>query len=226
MNIDWLHNHHRKKLIIFCNGWGMDSEPFRSIDSSDYDVLNLYNFKDFHVTDQCWDFFSRYAERILVGWSMGVWVGQRLFDSHKDLFSRTIAINGTLCPIDNRYGIPRDMFNGTMEAWSELSRQKFYSRLCGRRDVRSRFLESSPARTLTDQQDELKYYLDNVDCLEPAESIYNEIVVGDKDRIVPTDHQIEYWGSRNITIVRGSHFLFYTWKSWDHMMTEFNAYSR
>lgn len=225
MNRDWLHKRGQRKIVVFCNGWGMDSNPFRQLSSSDYDVLNLYNFNNIDPSGQDWSFLAGYSERILVGWSMGVWGGQRLFCSAKELFSRTIAINGTLCPIDSRYGISPELFAGTMEAWSEISREKFYRRACGIKSVSEIFLDCQPERSLKDQQNELGYYLDLADCIDPGESIYKEIVVSDKDRIVPTVNQIEYWGSSNVAVIKGSHFLFYRWKSWDSMLSEFNEFS-
>lgn len=226
MNLEWLHNKQRKKILIFCNGWGMDSAPFRAIESSDYDVLNLYDFDNILVEDHNWDFLDNYSERILLSWSMGVWAGQRLFCADPTIFSRKIAVNGTLCPVDRRYGIPRDLFTGTMEAWSELSREKFYRRACGSKSVSSIFLDCQPGRTLKEQQDELGYYLNHADCIDQRESIYTEIVIADKDRIVPTANQVEYWGCSNVAMINGSHFLFYTWKSWDDMLSELNSHSR
>ena len=46
MKQSWLHKQSLNKLIVFCNGWGMDEHPFRPLHSFGYDVLMLYDYSD------------------------------------------------------------------------------------------------------------------------------------------------------------------------------------
>lgn len=223
MKYGWLHNDGRDRVVVFCNGWGMDPRPFRPLGTRKYDVLNLYDFRETDAAEKLPDLLAGYDEYTLLGWSMGVWAGQRLFADRRISFTRTIAVNGTLCPVDDRYGIPRDLFAGTMAGWSELARCKFYHRLCGGRDIEQRFLENQPERSLAGQQEELAYYLDVAGCIGVEKSIYREIVVSDKDRIVPTEHQLAYWGHDKVVRVAGSHFPFYRWTCWDDLLAGING---
>lgn len=226
MKYSWLHKHKRNRVIVFCNGWGMDARPFAPLTSREFDVVNLYDFRELDTDQLPSGIFTDYAERILIGWSMGVWAGQRLFADCHQAFSRKLAINGTLCPIDSRFGIPRELFAATKEAWSELSRRKFYHRLCGSKEVEQRFLDHQPERTLIDQQAELACYLERCDCLEQQHSIYHEVAVSDNDRIVPTANQLAFWrdargdGWDDEKVIRltGSHFPFYRWPGWDELL--------
>jgi biotin synthesis protein BioG len=219
MKCEWLQRGRGKTLIVFCNGWGMDSHPFAAIPVEKYDVLNLYDFRGHEELTSILQVMKDYDERILLSWSMGVWAGQQVFSQHVHLFARKIAINGTLCPVHDELGIPRDLFTGTMEAWSDISRSKFYNRVCGNRQIYSTFCAHPPKRSLADQQEELGYYLKVAECVERNESIYTEIVVSDNDRIVPTAHQLAFWGEDNVMSVAGGHFLFYNWKCWDDLLT-------
>jgi biotin synthesis protein BioG len=198
----------------------MDARPFAPLTSREFDVVNLYDFRELATGLLPSGIFTDYGERILIGWSMGVWAGQRLFAHCHQLFSRTIAINGTLCPIDNRYGIPRELFTGTREAWADLSRRKFYHRLCGGKEVEKCFLDHQPERTLLDQQAELAWYLEMSDCLEPKESIYREVAISADDRIVPTVNQLAYWGDEQVIRLTGGHFPFYRWSGWDELLED------
>jgi biotin synthesis protein BioG len=218
MKSEWLHRGRGDTLIVFCNGWGMDSHPFSIIPTEKYDVLNVYDFRGYDNLASVLQAMEEYSERILLSWSMGVWAGQLIFSQYEGLFTRTIAINGTICPIHDDFGIPRELFTGTMKAWSDISRSKFYYRVCGNRQLYAAFCEHQPQRSLTDQQQELGYYLDAAECLERDTSIYTEIIISDNDRIVSTDHQRAFWGEGNVTIVAGSHFLFYNWQSWDDLL--------
>lgn len=218
MRSSWLQKNGADCVIVFCNGWGMDCIPFLPLVSYKADVLILYNFQALDLAKAPIELLAEYPKRILIGWSMGVWAGQKLFAEHNHLFSQKIAVNGTLCPIDDRYGIPRNLFQGTLAGWSELARSKFYYRLCGSKIIERQFLLNSPGRELEDQKEELAWYLKNVDCLEQGKSIYETVVVSGKDRIVPTSNQIEFWGQERVIQIEGSHFPFYRWNSWDEML--------
>jgi len=203
-------------LLVFCNGWGMDGRPFQPLASRNFDVLNCYDFRETDI-DAVRPWILGYRERVLVSWSMGVWGGQQLFGECSELFGRTIAVNGTLCPVDDRYGIPEKLFAGTLVGWSETARQKFYRRLCGSKTIERRFLEHQPSRLLPDQRQELAYYLEATDCGKKEQSIYREVVIAERDRIVPTSNQLAFWGER-ATILADGHFPFYRWQCWDDLL--------
>ncbi len=225
MECSWLHKEGCDCLIVFCNGWGMDSLPFKPLAAQEVDVLNLYDFRNLEPKDIVPDVLSDYKECILISWSMGVWAGQKIFAQYQHLFSRTIAINGTLCPIHDRFGIPRELFAGTADGWSDISRRKFYHRVCGSMNTERCFLKNQPERHLKDQQDELIWYLGTVDCHEDDDSIYNEVLVSDKDRIVPTSNQMAFWGKERVLQLEGSHFPFYRWNSWDELLNSIHRSS-
>jgi pimeloyl-[acyl-carrier protein] methyl ester esterase len=213
----WLHKQDRERILVFCAGWGMDERPFQKLDANCYDVLILYNFKKITSDSEIRGVINRYREKILIGWSMGVWCGQKLF-KNRTTFDRTIAVNGTLCPIHDHYGIPRDLFFSTLQKWSPETRMKFYRRMCRDKGLMSTFLENMPARGVEDQKEELAGYLQSADCIDSSESIYSEIIVSDNDLVVATSNQVAFWEGCKTTILAGSHFPFYQWKSWDELL--------
>jgi biotin synthesis protein BioG len=154
METAWLHNNDRQNLIIFCNGWGMDGGPFRFLTSSDYDVYMLYDYRQLNMPDIA-AIVGKYMHVHLVSWSMGVWAGQKLFSARAHLLDRTIAINGTLCPIDDRFGIPIEVFDATLAEFNEHARKKFYKRMCREKNNLNVFLNNQPQRSLEDQGQEL-----------------------------------------------------------------------
>jgi len=218
MKTSWLHKNDRHKLIVFCNGWGMDGFPFQMLGSVDYDVYMLYDYRDL-VGDSAVEAIAlQYRQVILIGWSMGVWVGQKLFGDKKHVFQRTIAINGTLCPIDDTYGIPVQVYDGTLANFSESTRLRFYQRMCREKANYSSFLARQPRRSLENQGEELAVFKKMVDCRPAEESLYEEIIVADKDFIVPTANQFHYWQARQVTVVSGFHFLFNLFTSWEQLL--------
>jgi pimeloyl-[acyl-carrier protein] methyl ester esterase len=228
METVWLHNNDRQNLIIFCNGWGMDGGPFRFLTSSDYDVYMLYDYRKLNMPD-IGAIAGKYIQVHLVSWSMGVWAGQKLFSAIAHLFHRTIAINGTLCPIDNRFGIPAKVFDATMVEFNEKARAKFYKRMCREKNNLNLFLSSQPQRSLEEQGEELTALRKMVDCLPVDQSIYREIIVAEKDFIMPTVNQLHYWQgiqTGQVTPVAGFHFLFNLWSSWDQLLDFSGAASK
>ncbi len=46
MGIRWLCKEERSKLIIFCNGWGMDHSVVSHMTSAEYDVVSLCDYQN------------------------------------------------------------------------------------------------------------------------------------------------------------------------------------
>lgn len=164
MKSTWLHRHSRQALIVFCNGWGMDDRPFRHLEADRCDVLMLWDYRQMTPVPDIVALAGQYAEIYLVGWSMGVWAGQRMFSPVREHFQAAIAVNGTLCPIHDRFGIPEATIAGTLRNFSEVSRDKLYLRMCRDRQGRPIFQENLPARSLAGQKEELQALLQECDC--------------------------------------------------------------
>ena len=145
MRAHWLVDNGNRKLILFCNGWGMDHHPVAHLHSGDHDVLVLSDYSSLDVAVDIDRLRVRYAQIHLICWSFGVWAGPRLF-AEAAIFARRIALNGTLRPIDDRYGIPRQFFNATLDNYSETVRDRFYRRMCRPQDVLELFLDNPPRK--------------------------------------------------------------------------------
>lgn len=196
----------------------MDGFPFRSLLSVEYDVYMLYDYRQLAIRPDIEAVAEKYDQVHLVSWSMGVWVGQKLFFDKQYLLHRTIAINGTLCPIDDRFGIPEKVFNATLANYGEAARLKFYKRMCREKKNLTLFLARQPQRSLEEQGEELAALINGVDCLPVNESIYKEIIISEHDLIVPSANQFNYWQGRQVKPVSGFHFLFNLWQSWDQLL--------
>jgi pimeloyl-[acyl-carrier protein] methyl ester esterase len=216
----WLHKCNRERLLVFCNGWGMDGRPFVPLQAHAYDVLMCYDYSDpdLEINQDIIELIGGYTEAHLLGWSMGVWAGQRLFAAQADLFQWKIAVNGTLCPIHDRFGIPTHIFSSTLDNFNETARLKFYRRMCRERGTLEAFLAHQPERNIEDQRQELESLLHSADCLSADVSIYQDIVIADRDFIMPSACQERFWTQKNARIIDGSHFLFYGWNSWDDVL--------
>jgi len=198
----------------------MDDTPFTPFTARDLDVVMLYDYTDLTFPQDLADTMLGYKEVFLIAWSMGVWVAQKLFSSMTSKFVKTIAVNGTLCPIHDRYGIPVEVFSSTLTHFDETARLKFYRRMCRKREILAYFLTNQPKRKIDNQKKELESLLSTIDCSDAENSMYTDIVIADTDLIMPTENQRMFWKQSMPELVDGHHFLFYGWNSWDAMLRD------
>lgn len=219
MKGSWLHNNDRRELIVFCNGWGMDGNPFRHLASIEYDVYMLYDYRELAPPAEMADMLLRYEKLHLIGWSVGVWAGQKLFAGQDTVFQRSLAVNGTLCPIHDRYGIPREIFADTLAGFGETARFKFYRRMCREKSNFRSFLAKQPQRSFDDQRQELVAIGGMADCTPAEQALYQHVIVAEYDWIIPSENQLHFWRDGKVALISGFHYLFNLWQSWDHLLS-------
>ena len=196
----------------------MDDKPFQRLSTANHDVFMLYDYTHFDHSINVDVLVGSYRHITLIGWSMGVWVAQELFSTNKKIFDRTIAINGTLCPVSDTFGIPEKLFDGTISGFGEAGLLKFYRRMCKNKTNLKRFLQNRPERTLENQLNELIALRKNTNCVSSEDSIFDEIIIADNDFIVPSENQHRFWQDHLVKSIKGHHFLFNLWDSWDQLL--------
>ena len=220
MKSEWLIFDENKSLIVFCNGWGMDIKPFRPLESSNHDVLVFYDYSAEFKDNNIEKLADIYNHIHLVCWSMGVFYGQKHFNEVATVFTRKIAINGTLYPVDDQHGIPDQICRATLEAFDEASLIKFYRRMCRSGEIFEQFMQNRPERSVADLRNELFEILQNSQTISRNRAIFSDIFISQKDLVVPTENQNRFWEGGNINYLPGGHFPFYLWKSWDQIVEE------
>lgn len=179
----------------------------------------FYDYSDFNTDQNLHKLFDDYQEVILIAWSMGVWAGQQVFEKFTAKLAAAIAINGTLCPIDDRLGIPETVVQATLENLDEKQRLKFYYRMCRDRDLYRSLLEKQPKRSVESQKSELAAILRKSEKTAIGKSIYNCALISEQDFIMPSKNQLNHWSENIVQLVDESHFLFYAYDSWDEIVT-------
>ncbi len=196
----------------------MDETPFKPLQSFGFDVLMLYDYTNLDQPIDIEQLFAEYKDVVLCSWSMGVWAGQQLFSEYKDVFSAAIAINGTLYPIDDQYGIAPETVKATLDNFDNKGREKFYLRMCRDRKLYKAFMINQPKRDLEDQKKELIALQACPKDITDAPSLYTHVIVATGDYIMPTRSQLQFWSKKRVKEVDGSHFLFYNSESWDELL--------
>jgi biotin synthesis protein BioG len=142
---------------------------------------------------------------------MGVYVCNYFYDLFKN-FDKFIAINGSLKPIDDEFGIPKMIYNLTVDNFNELSCSKFMKKISSSVDLKS---------YVTRNLDELKEELIFIRDLKINNYFeFNNVYISLKDRIFPPKNLINFWQNKNVEIVNleTGHYIFDKFKNWSDLV--------
>lgn len=212
---DFISNEGKKGLSLFFAGWGMDKRPFGSLACKDMDIMICYDYTD---TGFDYRLIERYGTIMITAWSMGVWAAGKIIPCLKAKgkeITRATAINGTLLPVSDLYGIPEKIFSGTLEGFSEKTLTKFRRRMCGDTANYELFMSGAPLRSIGSLHDELASIyktatsensskgLDDTTCAETikaeCQGNWSDAIICTKDRIFPANNQIRFWTDAGIS---------------------------
>ncbi len=188
----WLNRSGNDKLILFFAGWGFDENPFKFLNCGEYDVLMFYDYNDLQFID-----IPDYKEINLIAWSMGVFVASLLREKLPPL-NKKIAVNGTLFPVHDEWGIPVKIFELTLKHAQAGLQGKFYKNVFGTNF--EQYAQNPVARTIENRVDELNSLYElikNSPSVEASKTFYDLVIVSDDDKIIPTNNQLAFWGKNS-----------------------------
>lgn len=208
----------QRKLLVYFSGWGTPISIAKSLElSNDFDLLICYDYRDLNLEFD----FSGYQEIYVVAWSLGVWVAERVL--HAIPLTYAVAINGTGAPKHDQFGIPTAVFDGTLSSLSEENLVKFERRMCGK-------IALENYRLLPEKRDftEVKQELARLnDCIMQDNRtgllVWQKAIIGNKDKIIPTQNQLEYWQNQpqtKIQLIDAEHYLFNHFSGWQELLKD------
>lgn len=206
MKYKWLSYDKSDKLIVFFNGWGMDENVVSHLDTDGYDVVVLYDYNGLDLNID----LGGYSEKYVVCWSMGVMIAgvnevKNIVDGAKSI----TAVCGTPYPINDEYGIPTKIYDLTINGFNEKSSEKFVKRMFLGKDVPVVITK----RSLESQKSELiklkDYRFEN-------NLHFDKVIVSEKDVIIPTKNQMNFWKEHNVPVVvtPSGHCPFLLYNKW------------
>ena len=215
MQFHWLNKQNNKKLIIFFAGWSFDYKPFEFLKSEDFDILMAYDYSDISTNIP----ELEYDEINLIAWSMGVFVAYCLREKLPNL-SKKIAINGTLFPVDDEFGIPEKPFLLTLRHAKTGLEGKFYQNIFNKKEEFERYMQAPVERSIENREIELKSLYG---VIKQSNIIYNyfydKALISSYDKIIPTKNQINFWQDKiSIEMLESGHFPYYNFESWNDIL--------
>lgn len=216
MRIEWI-NRQQKNLIVYFAGWGTPASAVAHLSlPADYDLLICYDYQDLSL-----DFdFSLYQHIRVVAWSMGVWVADQVLSQRSIQLLSATAINGTGAPCDDQFGIPTQIFLGTLQQLDSANLVKFQRRMCGDKATFAAYQQLEGQRTAVQNQQELNALYQAIQQRTPAKIAWSKVIIGEQDRIFPSQNQQHYWlqyfqqQSGKICLEKLPHFPFAAFEHW------------
>ena len=217
MEVCWLNKKNNKNLIVFFAGWSFDQNPFKTLDCGDFDIIFVYDYNEISTFDID---VSEYKKKYLITWSMGVFVAYLMRHKFSD-FDYKIAVNGTVSPVDNEFGIPVRMFELTLKHAQKGLEGKFYQNVFDTVDEYEKYLKSPVKRTIESRVNELSSLYSLIKNTDISfENFYNVAIVSEFDKIIPPQNQINSHKKSNTPVISLSngHSPFYNYKSWKEII--------
>lgn len=178
------------RLLLFFAGWGADELLFNRPVAQGYDYLLCFDYRTLDFEESR---IEGYKEIYLMAWSMGVWVASRTLTQRHWPIVKSLAVNGTVCPIDDAKGIPQAVFEGTLQGFSADTLVRFRRRMCGSIAAVKAFLSHAPYRPLEELRDELEALKQAPGAEEIPVFCWDKALIGMEDRIFPAENQLQAW---------------------------------
>lgn len=202
MKCELIHNNESERLILIFAGWSTDPSFYSHIDHRGYDVMVAYDYSDLSFP---MDMLDKYHTVCLFAWSLGVMAAAVSLPFNR--ISLAVAVNGTETPVDDNFGIPVSIFNGTLSTLNERNLKKFRRRMAGKdyEQLKERF----PSIDITLLQNQLSSVRDYD--ATPATSFWNRVYISENDAIFPAANQHKAWERHHshpeIVSIDSSHYV-------------------
>ena len=228
MRTQWLHREDRDALLFFFSGWGVDTRPFSHFAAKDYDVLFCDSYTTANNIDTNKLGLGHYKKKVVVGWSMGVLIGEQVLGNSSLSIEEGYAVNGTLCPVNIKYGIDPHWFCKTLETFEQNVLEKFYKRMCLKNDILTFFKERKPERTQESLQKELEVLYELGNGAYRKSLLFSKAIISCRDMIIPTKNQREFWEKQSVPVEMTDepHYCFFGMKSWDQLLNTLRSTSK
>ncbi len=208
MRYFWINKQKNSNLIIFFSGWGMDEKSV-FLNYENFDIVIFYDYKDIIIENNLMEEFLNYKSVYLIAWSMGVIISTLVIKKLNNI-KKSIAINGTLKIIDDKFGIPKKIFNSTLNNLNKMTILSFFNNM-GYKDFKI------PNRNFESQFIELKS-IENFYKNNNFNANFDRILIGEKDIIVPYKNQKRAWENKNFITIDGGHYIFNKFKKWEEII--------
>ena len=190
------------RLIIIFAGWSTRPDFYRNLQADGWDIVVVY---DYSTLDLDLSFMEGYSTVFVIAWSLGVAAASHLATSplFAERISAAFAVNGTIYPSDDLYGIPTNIYESTRTGLNARNLLKFTKRMgctvskdgISLSVTTSAEAATSPAEeTFIPDFDKMAWELENIrDNATRGNLPWKRAYISDADRIFPPANMSRYW---------------------------------
>jgi biotin synthesis protein BioG len=201
-------------LVVIYGDWGTDENLFLPLCNDKFDFILFYNYSS--NEPMLLPEMKIYEKITLIGWSLGVWAAEYILPKTGIKPDITIAVNGTPIPADEKYGIPIDLFEGTLNNITRDDVGAFYLRMFGDKKTYEANIDRLPHRSLKSMNTELRWLYNRIMEQKDPGLRWDFAVSGAKDQLFPSENLTAFWGKEKNTkhiILPLPHYFFHKWES-------------
>lgn len=187
------HNPGNRRLIIIFAGWSTTPSFYRDLHAEGWDIAVVWDYSsldfDASVTDG-------YESVFIIGWSMGVAAAAHAAATTlpPERISAAFAVNGTLYPSSDSYGIPEAIYEGTRATLNARNLLKFTRRMGYVAPDPATLPPLSPEDIYIPDFESLANELDNVRAnTKKGRLPWKRAYISTGDRIFPPQSMKAYW---------------------------------
>ncbi|MFI3268071.1 MAG: DUF452 family protein [Rikenellaceae bacterium] len=197
MQNKWIKKDSNETLILMFMGWACDEDMIKDVDFEGCDMLCFFDYTG-DLNDVKIEDYSGYKRVVLLAWSFGVWVADYF---HAKGFlpnvDAAMAMNGTVKPIHNKFGIHELNFKLTVRGLERVGLSKFYDKISAETPI------NPCKRDIKVQIEELK----NLEIWSSKEYVstltWNLALIGQKDLIFSPKNMQNYWDIVGTKFING-----------------------
>lgn len=207
MKYQFVIKENNKSVIIFFTGWSTTASLYKDFKTNCSDLLVIYNYNNLILESKIIDLISCYNDVYIIGWSLGVWAASCFFSNLNINIKRSIAINGTKFPIDDKRGINKQIYLNTIENLSEKNLRKFQMRMCNSKSSFEELLNMDLASDIDSLKNELIFIKNSIE-----KDLYNncfhwsKVYIGTQDRIFLYKNQQNAWNDTEQVLIDNAHY--------------------
>lgn len=198
----------------------MDEHPTAHLIAGRYDICTCFDYNSLETDRSEW--WNRYDEITVVGWSMGVWAAEQVLTRLNLPIRQAIAINGTPKPVDNTRGIPEAVAQATLDGLTPESLRRFYRRMLGSGTLLKEMEEAGnlPVIDFDERKEELRRIIDRRPYADSG-FCWHKALVGTGDAIFPPANMCTAWqGQAEVIELDAPHYPFHLFKTWEEITCE------
>lgn len=213
MKYNWVKKTDSARLIVFYTGWGM-SELSVNLKLEDYDFLVFYEYTAIDIPINVIKQIEKYKTIFVISWSLGILpaVANKLSFRHDTL----IAINGSLLPVSDEFGISEIIYQGTYDNLNEDTLERFYRRMFYSRDEYVRFMNMSEKKKNIEQLRQELMFIKDIKLLLKDKKKVDKVIISKKDKIFPVQNLMSFW--EDYILLEESHYPFFSFESWEEII--------